>query len=408
LNLEVDSGALLAVCDAPRGRPLADVVAAVRDALAQPLDYPPLVQAVLPSDKVVVALDRGVPQASTIVAQTIAVVLSAGVNAQDITIVRLQDDVDSGAPDPRGELPETLRHAVNCRVHDPRDRESLSYLAAAADSRPIYVNRAIHDADLVISIGVLRGADALAYHGINTGIFPAFSDADSFKRFRSLKATAAAHRGRLQKQADEVGWLLGLRFTIRVVPAAAGRTLHVLAGDPNAVSRQGGRLCDQAWSCSVPEKASLVVATIEGDETQQSWENVARALAAAAHALDEDGSVVICSALSEPFGPALQRLVAVDDLEGALSDIADEQPPDALVATQLVAALERGKVYLLSRLDDEGVEELGVLPVDDRGVSRVVARHASCIVLGNAPYVQVCPCGEGAVEHPAAGHQTRS
>ncbi|MEX0979045.1 MAG: lactate racemase domain-containing protein, partial [Pirellulales bacterium] len=136
LNLEVDSGALLAVCDAPRGQPLSDVAAAVRDALAEPLDYPPLVQAALPGDKVVLALDRGVPQAATIVAQTVAVLLAAGVNAQDIAIVRLQDDVDSAAPDPRGELSEATRHSVVCAVHIPRDRESLSYLAATADSRP--------------------------------------------------------------------------------------------------------------------------------------------------------------------------------------------------------------------------------------------------------------------------------
>ena len=408
MTLGVDSGALLAVCDAPRGQPLSDVAAAVRKALAEPLDYPPLVQAALPGDKVVLALDRGVPQAATIVAQTVAVLLSAGVNAEDITIARLQADVDSQAPDPRGELPEDIRHAVACRVHDPLDRKSLSYLAATADSRPIYMNRAIHDADLVVSIGVLRPEDAIGYHGINTGLFPAFSDADSLKRFRSPKAMADAHRRRLRKQANEVGWMLGLGFTIQVVPAAPGETMHVLAGNLDAVSRQGSRLCDDAWSYSVPAKASLVVATIEGDETEQSWENVARALATAAHALDEDGAVVICSALAEPFGPALQRLVGVDDLEAALCDIAREQPPDALVATELAGALERGKVYLLSRLDDEAVEGLGVLPVDERGVSRLAGRHASCIVLANAPYAQVRMCSEPAAEHPPAGQKSRS
>ena len=61
LDLELDSEHLMAVCDAPRGEPIRRVAEAVGHALAEPLDFPPLVQAALPGDKVVLALDRGVP-----------------------------------------------------------------------------------------------------------------------------------------------------------------------------------------------------------------------------------------------------------------------------------------------------------------------------------------------------------
>ena len=61
----------------------------------------------------------------------------------------------------RGCMPTKTLLEIGHRVHDARDRQSLSYLAAAADGRPIYVYRALHDADLVISIGVFRLADSL-------------------------------------------------------------------------------------------------------------------------------------------------------------------------------------------------------------------------------------------------------
>ena len=66
-------------------------------ALAQPLEFPPLAQAAVPGDKVVLALDRGVPQAATIVARTIAALLSAGVTPQSITLVRAVADADVDA-----------------------------------------------------------------------------------------------------------------------------------------------------------------------------------------------------------------------------------------------------------------------------------------------------------------------
>lgn len=408
LCLELESEALLALCDAPRGQPVRRVAEAVKRALAEPLGFPPLVQAVLPGDKVVLALDRGVPQAATIVRQTVESLVGAGVAATDIVLIRSQADVEAGVPDPCGNLPESLRESVVCRVHDPRDRKSLGYLAAAADGQPIYVNQVIHDADLVISIGVFRLADSLGYHGINSALFPTFSDAASLKRFRSPKAAASPNRNRLRKQADEVAWLLGVRFTIQIVPGAGGQILHVLAGDLDAVFREATRLCDAAWNFPVPERASLVVTTIDGDATQQTWENVGRALAAAANVLADDGAVVICSELAEPFGPAMDHIVGAEDLDGALREIARRPPADALAATELVYALQRGMVYLVSRLDDESVEGLGVMPIDARSVSRAAGRYHSCIVLSGAQYARARPCGEPAVEHSAAGHKSRS
>ena len=69
------------------------------------------------------------------------------------------------APDPTTLLPSHVRDRIGIHVHDPAHRDSLSYLAASSDGRPIYIHRAIHDADLVVSIGCLRPDDARAISG---------------------------------------------------------------------------------------------------------------------------------------------------------------------------------------------------------------------------------------------------
>ena len=40
-------------------------------------------------------------------------------------------------------------------IHDPHDRQQLSYLAASAEGRPIYLNRTLYDAELVIPVNCL-------------------------------------------------------------------------------------------------------------------------------------------------------------------------------------------------------------------------------------------------------------
>ena len=392
LDLELENDAAVTVCDAPRGRGVTDLPGQLRATLATPLEFPPLVQAALPGDKVVLALEAGVPQAAVLVAGAIEVLLDAGVAASDITVLAA---AETAVPDDiLAELPSEVRAEVTALVHNPRDRERLSYLAATEDANPIYIHRAIHEADLVVSIGVLRLPHTLGYHGIHSGIFPTFSDNSTQARFRSPKAARMDEQERLRKQSDEVGWLLGTRFTIQVVPGAGDEVLHVLAGDLEAVLAAGGKLCEEAWSFEVPQRVELVVVTIGGDASQQNWNNVGRALAAAARVLEDDGDIVILSQLTEAPGPGLERIIGADDLHVAMREIAREKPADSLPAAQLGRALESGRVYLLSELPQDRIADLGVYPLDVDSVPRVVARYGSCIVLPNAQYAQAWPSSE--------------
>ena len=120
-------------------------------------------------------------------------------------------------------------------------------------------------------------------------------------------------------------------------------------------------------------------------------------LAVSALAADESGSVAICTELAAKIGPGLQRLIGTEDLDEALRDIAKASPDDAVPAAELIHALKRGKVYLVSQLADELVEEMGLSPLAAGKLPRLVARYDSCIVLANAHAAMV-----RMVEEPAA------
>jgi nickel-dependent lactate racemase len=397
LEIDLAAGATLTACERPRGDVLPDPRAATVAALAKPLDFPPLRQAVIPGDRVVLALTGAVPQGPAVVSAVVAVVIEAGVAPGDICILRAATD-PSSADGLRLALPAEYREQIEILTHDPTHRDRLSYLAANPDGEGIYVNRRLFDADVVLPIGCVRLAATPGYFGVNSTLYPTFSDNPTLERFAASAIESDDDEiARRRHEADEVAWLLGVLLTIQVVPAAGGGVLHVVAGNAESVERRGAELCRLAWEFDVPRRAELVVAAIEGGDEQQTWENLGRAVAAASRAVADDGAIALCTELAAPPGPALQWIGRARDLSDAQRHIRKQHSPDATVAHELAAALQRGRVYLLSRLDEPVVEELGMAPVASAAdIARLARRHASCILLGNAQYAQPTPIEETA------------
>jgi nickel-dependent lactate racemase len=390
LDLESTDGTTSDQLGVPLAEPLADPRAATVAALKQPLDYPALAQCMTPGDRVVIALDRGLPQAAQITAAVVDVLIDAGVDPDGITVLQTPADRDSGVGDPRRLLTPALRQRVARITHDPADRKELAYLAADKSGEAILVSRALHEADVVLPVGCLRGEQSAGYFGIHGTIYPTFSDTKTQQRFRGPGALngKGGRRRELVADVEHVAWLLGVTFTVQVVPGAGDQILHVLAGESEAVRRQGEALHHAAWDWPVKRLADLVVAAIEGGPGQQTWDNFGRALHAAGRFVDDDGVIAVCCDLSASPGPAMRHLACESSREAALRHVAKERPVDALAAAQLVHTLERNRVYLLSRLDAAVVEDLDMIPIDGpEELTRLVRQHASCILLSNAANV---------------------
>ncbi len=392
VQLDFAEGAEPVELGTPPGRPTADVSAAVADALGEPLEYPALARCTTPGDCVVVALGTGVPQVAQITAAVVQALVDVRIDPDGITVLQPSPEADTSADDPCRLLPVSIRRRIMVAVHDPDDRDMLAYLAAGDTGEPILLNRALHDADLVLPIGCLHGESAAGYFGIHGVVFPTFSDRKTAARFRSIGSlhSDGNRRKELTAEVDQIAWLLGVHFAIQVVPAAGSSVLHVVAGRSGAVARRGRELYDAAWSCTVPQQASLVVAAVDGDSEQQTWRNVGRALHAATEMVEDGGSVAVCCDLSTPPGAAMQRLIGAESRRAALRRIKKDRPEDALPAAQLARVLDHGKVYLLSRLEESVVEDLDVIHVgNDAELARLVRRHTSCILLSNAQYAVV-------------------
>jgi nickel-dependent lactate racemase len=397
VRLDIAPDRCIAVCRAPNTASI-DVAAATKSAIESPLDFPPLRQAVVPGDHVVLALGPGVPQAADIVAAIVPTLLEAGVAPQDISLLRAPIDLESGQPDPRGRLAEPIRDTVQTITHDPAHQDELGYLAADPQGAPIYLNRHLCDADLVIPIGCLRseataaGSERSRVNGKanvwNDTLYPTFADRTTIEHLAPngvpLTAGQLAHR---HKQVDQIAWLLGIQATAQVVPAGGDRALQVLAGLPEAVFTKGGSISRSAWQYEVPARANLVIAAISGGKSQQTWANLAHALQSALNVVNEDGAIVLCTELETQPGPALRVLTDASDSETSQKRLRKLHSPDAPLARLLAQSLDRCTIYLLSRLPEETVSSLGLAYVASADeVARLATHHDSCILISDAQY----------------------
>ena len=386
--------------------PPLDVRAAVRAALDEPIEFPPLSQAVVAGDRVAIVVDRYVPHAAEVVSGIVERLAECGIGPEAVTL--LFPDAESAAvakrvqavqPVTAGGKADAKAAAVakgptlpHVEIHNPDDRDRLSFLGNTASGKPIYVNRTIGEADLVIPVGATRGRVSWSYRGPLGAIYPLFSDRDTHKRYRNphLFRSVGDRSERAQIEVDAVGWQSGAQFTVQIVPGSGDDVLTVVAGELKAVRRQAESLFNARHQHTPAAKAQVVVAAVNGAEAQ-TWEQFAVALHAALAVADEGAAVAIVSDLQEPVQPALEVLTRCgEDRDDVLTMIRKERPIDLFPALQLIEAQRRVRIYLLSKLDTTTVEDLGMTPITDPDdIGRLAQRRGSCIVIGDAQYADL-------------------
>jgi lactate racemase len=364
---------------------LADPAAAVCEALAAPRGFPPLAAATAPGDATAIAFAAGIPRAAVILRGVVEAMLEAGVSAAMITIVLAERLEDQAAFEQ--ELAAMKAEAVTIQLHDPDDEQGIAMVGVNSAKEPLRMNRTLAEADFVLPVSVQRLPEGTRRDESKfAGLFPQFSNRETAAR---VLTEAGSESPKVQKrnrtEVDEAGWLLGVQMTVSVVPGADGGVAAVVAGDPDEVVRVGSELTHEIWEKAAGEPGDLVIAAISGDEREQTWDNLARAVSAASAVVTPGGAIAVCCELNErPRGP-LNRLKDAFDFGEVQRELARDESTEAHPAMVLAKALEEGPVYLLSKLPSDVVESLGMTPIESDGeLARLAAGRNHCIVIEEA------------------------
>jgi lactate racemase len=382
LEFEVPDDRVVAAWNGPAGVDGLRELTAIRDALEQPWDFPPLRQMIVPGDRVTIAFDPTIARPQPILEVLSQILRESGVEPEGLTVL---------SPSAAGtHLEKALPAGATLVVHDPGERTQLAYLAATKEGRRIYLNRRLTDADVVIPVGRLGYDPIMGYRGPWSVIFPELSERaaiDAYRgRFRALALESAmARAGASLDESFEVSWLLGCQFHMGVVPGSCG-LVTVVAGKENAVRERGIASVDAAWTLDASSRAELVVAGIGSPGKPTTIDDLAEGLATASRLVQHGGKIVLLSRAQGVVGPAVRSLIDADDPKKRAAALrGHEGDDDYLVASRLAQALAWADVFVLSGLSSELVDELSLVALENpEQARRLVAKSGSCSFLSQA------------------------
>jgi nickel-dependent lactate racemase len=386
-DVEIDSERLVAAPSAPRPnyRFKDDLLAALR----RPVEFPSVEQAVIPGDRVTLALDRHTPGAAALVAGIWEILAPRGLEPERFVVIQPATRMASDLPDPRAELPDEIRPRVPWIVHDPTKRDRSVYLASTATGERIYLAREVVDADFLMSVGSITFDPLMGYRGTNSVFYPGLSSADAMLRTHGQGHVELGpdEVRPLRELVDEIGWLLGNPFTIQVIPAASRGVSRVLAGVCEPVFALGKKLLAEQWLVEVDERPDVVIASIDHEVGPHAWEQLGAAVEVARSLVARGGKIVILSDLNADLPPGLELIRSSQSARDTIRPLRKQAPPDLMCATQLAAAADWARIYLLSGLADDVVDELFLTPLsNETEVRRVLKGESRCLFLEAAQF----------------------
>lgn len=377
-RLELDVDKLVNVHRAPLAPALADVPAAVRDALENPFHYPALRRALTPDDHLALVIDESLPRLERFLIPILEHLVQAQIAPEAITIVCPNESSQPWVD----ELPDQFEE-VKIEVHDPSERKKLAYLATTKQGRRIYINRTTVDADQIVVL-CRRGYDpVLGYSGGEGSLYPALSDQATRQELAGKLSLAVPTDlpWPVRQEAEEVAWLLGAPFLVQVIEGAGDDIIHVLGGSLES-NMECRRLLDARWRLEIDQPAQMVIASVTGDPAHHDFAVLAQALASAARAAEPGGKIVLLTTAKPELGPGAEIIRQAESPADALDLFKKEAPADLAAAVQWASAVQKNKVYLLSGLDLEIAEELFATPLDKaEQAQKLLNDGGRCLIL---------------------------
>ncbi len=113
-----------------------------------PLEFPPVLQSVIPGDTIAIAIAHGTTKGTAIALMVVDLLIANGHQPESIRLVFSSAD---DAPPSEGTL-------CPVEIFDPNDENQRAWLFAGVDDQSIYISRTLFDADVVIPVGSFFGA----------------------------------------------------------------------------------------------------------------------------------------------------------------------------------------------------------------------------------------------------------
>jgi nickel-dependent lactate racemase len=391
-----------------RTPPLDDPVAAVREALAQPIASAPLAQIARGGQKAAVVVSdvtRPVPNA-TIVPPILETLEAAGVARADITIVIGTGLHRPSRPDERERI---LGRAILDRYavvdHDARDRSTQEFLLTTPRGVDVWVNSAYMAADLRILTGFVEPHLFAGFSGGGKAMMPGICGTEAImanhdaRMIGHPKATWCTTAGNpIFEEMRDIALKTEPAFTLNVTLDEHKRITGVFAGEMVAAHEAAIAQASRQAVRPIPHPFDIVVATNMGYPADLVLYQSVKGMSVAAQACAAGGTILLVAECREGLGAdEYVDLMRSEASPRALLDRIERAPHTIFDQWQVqVQAMVQARcdVWLHSSLDRAAVESahLRYAPDVDETLAHIIEERRRD--LGRKPTVCVLPYGQ--------------
>ena len=382
--LRVPNGNLLGVLQ-PRDRPgVPDEVAAIRAALASPVESARLTERVRPGSRVVVIVSDATRPAPSdrMLPPLLDELNAAGVPDSDITVTYAVGTHRRHTQAERTRLVgEAVYSRVRCVDFEPEDWVDVGNTRRGT---PVRATRMVVEADFRILTGNVEYHWFAGYSGGAKALVPGVCDRETVRRNHSMMVEPGAHAGRLvgnpvREDIDEAADLIGADFALNVVLNAKREIVRAVAGAPRVVVALAAQTVDELNGVQLAERAEIVVASAGGYPKDINVYQAQKAIDNARLAVKPGGTLIVVAECGEGLGEETfaEWMAAAREPRDLIERLKREFVIGGHKAAGLALALVDSELCLVSALPEATVRGLFCASAESAqaALDRALAKH---------------------------------
>jgi nickel-dependent lactate racemase len=367
------------VLDAEETTDLAPLSDAEMGALIDdPIDSQPLEEIISPGESVVVVVSDATRATASaqVVNLLVRRLVALGVAPSDLRIIfatglhrRVTDE------ERRELLTPFVVQRVRTLDHDAHDASSHVQLGETERGTPIEINRALVEHSHVILTGAVNFHYFAGFTGGRKSICPGLASARTIEAthlhafdFERGGRRAGVGAGRLDgnavhEECERVAAEVAPSFLLNTVTDESGRAVRLYAGDWRIAHRQACAEYVNSHAVGIDAKADTVIVSAGGAPHDLNLIQAHKALEMASHACVEGGLIVLVAECAEGFGRTdFLKWFEATDSRALVERLRAAYEVNGQTAWSLLSKTERFRVRLVSRLPDEEVRRMRMLP----------------------------------------------
>jgi nickel-dependent lactate racemase len=364
--------------------PLPDVERATADALANPINSPPLKELVSPHDTVCIVftdITRSSPD-HFFVPPILRELKAAGIPDDHITLL-------CGTGLHRPSTQEEKRLKLGSEVlgryrvldNEPQNRAVLSDLGTTQGGIPLSVNRFVYEADFVIATGIVEPHQYAGYSGgrKTVAIGAAGEPMIAYTHGPHMVDHPGTRLGNIKgnpfhEAVAEAAQRAGLRFIVNVVQDEQERPVAIFAGEPEATFARLVKLARELYEVPILHQYDVAVAGV-GFPKDANIYQASRAASylfyAPTSVVKEGGVLIVPAPTPEGAGEGVGEQRFFEEMRGAvdISSFIEElrrtgYPPGAQRAFVMAKVMEKNHVIFVGSETPDLVRQMHMIPAE--------------------------------------------